>query len=333
MNKKMVFVIALAAMVLVFSCEKKEKPENDFRVRPLDGGKSLEITAYTGNKQTVDIPSQLHGIPVTNIGRNAFLKKEIIKVTIPGSVTVIGDRAFAENMLTSVSVGSGVTTIGVDAFANNMLVKVNLGNKLINIGDKAFRENQLTSITIPNGVTIIGNGAFIQNQLGNVSIPKSVTTIGTEVFARNPLGNITIAPDNAEFIVKDSYLLSKDEKQIFLYYGIGKSVIIPDGAVVIGAGAFLEKQLTEVTIPDSITIIGDRAFMENELTAVTIPDSVTIIGDGAFYENKIASVTIGASVNVARSAFDNYNFYYTYLNYGRKAGTYIVRNGYWSRQQ
>jgi len=332
MNKKMVFVIALMAMVLVFSCAKKEEPENDYRVSPLDGGKSLEIIAYMGKKQSVNIPSQLHGLSVTKIGKAAFQKREIIKITIPGSVTVIGDNAFADNMITSVNVGSSVTTIGVDAFADNLLVKVNIGNKVTSIGDKAFRNNQLTSVIIPNGVTTIGNGAFFENQLSNVSIPKSVTAIGAEAFARNPLSNITIAQDNTEYIVKDSYLLSKDEKQIILYYGVEKNVTIPASVEVIGAGAFLAQQLTGVTIPNNVTTVGDRAFMENELATVIIPDNVTTIGDGAFYECKTTNITIGAGVNMGRSSFD-YGFYYTYNNYGRRAGTYIVRNGYWNRQQ
>jgi len=332
MNRKVFFVIALLAMVLVFSCAKKEMPENYFRVRPLDGDKSLEIIGYTENKQTVVIPTQLHGIPVAGIGKAAFQKRELIKVTIPVSLTTIGERAFADNMLTNVNIGGSVATIGADAFADNMLVKVNIGGSVTAIGDRAFRGNQLTNVTIPGNVITIGDLAFFDNKIVSVNISKSVTSIGTEAFARNPITSLSIASGNTAFIAKESCLFNKDETRLILYCGGEINVSIPQGTTVIAAGAFSTKQLTGITIPGSVTAIENRAFFENDLTTVTIPNSVTAIGDGAFYENKITSITIGTGVNIGRLSFDDNNFYYAYSNYGRRGGTYILRNGYWARQ-
>ncbi|GBU29649.1 hypothetical protein R84B8_03222 [Treponema sp. R8-4-B8] len=332
MNRKVFLAIALMAMVLVFSCAKKEEPENDFRVKPLDGGKILEIIAYTGKKQTVVIPAQLHGLPVAGIGKAAFQKDEIIRVTIPISVTTIGDRAFAENMLTSVNVGSSVDTIGVEAFANNLLVSVNIGGSVTAIGDRAFRGNQITGVNIPGSVITIGDLAFFDNKITTLNISKSVTSIGTEAFSGNPITNLSVASGNAVFTDNNSCLINKNVNQLVLYYGIEKDVTIPEGVTIIAAGAFFAKQITGVIIPNGVITIENRAFLENELTAVTIPNTVTTIGDGAFYENKIASITIGGGVNVGRLSFDDSSFYYAYINYGRRAGTYIFRNGYWARQ-
>jgi len=333
MNRKSVLVIALMAVVLVFSCAKKEEPENFFRVKPLDGGKSLEIISYTGKKQNVDIPSQLHGISVTGIGKSVFQRNELIKVTIPSSVTAIGERAFAENMLTNVNIGSNVTAIGTDAFADNMLVRVNIGGSVTTIGDRAFRDNQLTGVTIPNGVISMGDRAFFNNKIASVIIPKNVTFIGAEAFAGNPITNLSVASGNTAFITKDFCLFSNDGNQLMLYFGSEKDITIPESVTTIGAGAFSSKQLTGVTISKNVVTIENRAFYENELTTVIIPDNVTTIGEDAFDENPITSVTIGSGVNIGRSSFDDYGFYYTYANYGRRAGTYILRNGYWSRQQ
>jgi len=333
MNKKMVLVIALMVMALVFSCAKKEEPENFFRVKPLDGGKSLEVIGYTGVKQNVDIPSQLHGIPVAGIGKAAFQKREIIKVSIPVSLTTIGDRAFAENMLTNVNVGGSVATIGADAFANNMLVKVSIGNSVTGIGDRAFSGNQLTGVVIPGSVITIGDMAFSDNKIASINIPKSVTSIGVEAFAGNPITSLSLASGNAAFTANDFCLFNKDGNQLVFYYGEEKNYTIPEGVTIIGAGAFSTRQLTGIVIPNSVTTIEPKAFFDNELTAVKIPEKVTTIGDGAFFDNPITSVTIGAGVNIGRSSFDNYDFYYAYSNYGRRAGTYVLRNGYWSRQQ
>jgi hypothetical protein len=335
MNRKMVLGLSLALLVFFTACSKqqKEKPENDFRVGPLNGGKSLEIIGYVGKTQVVNIPSKLYGIPVTGIGKTAFQKKEIIKVTIPRSVTAIGDRAFAENLLTGVTIGRGVKTIGEEAFIGNQLTSVTIGKNVTAIGEWAFQDNQITNITIPRGVTDIGAGAFFNNRITSVSRPDSVTTIGAEAFAGNPLTSLSLSQDNASFTAKTPYLLSKDESQVILYYGAEKDAVIPNGVTVIGPGAFSKNQLTGLTIPESVTVIEYRAFRQNQLTSITIPDSVTMIGDLAFAENQITGITIGANVNIGRSSLDDSGYFnYTYTNYGRRAGTYIMRNGYWSRQ-
>jgi len=335
MNRKMILGLSLALLVFFSACAKQqqEKPENDFRVRPLDGGKSLEITGYAGKTQTVNIPSKLYGIPVTTIGKAAFQKKEIIKVTIPKGVTAIGDGAFAGNMLTSVDIVSTVKTIGTEAFAENQLVSVNIGSGVTDIGDWAFQDNQIANITIPKGVINIGAGTFFNNQITGITIPDSVTTIGAEAFAGNPLTSLSLAQGNASFSVKNSYLLSKDESQVILYFGAEKDTAIPNGVTGIGPGAFSKIQLTGVTIPDSVTTIEYRAFRQNQLTSITIPDSVTTIGDMAFAGNQLASVTIGTNVTLGRASLDDNGYFnYYYSNYGRRGGTYTYRNGYWSRQ-
>ena len=94
--------------------------------------------------------------------------------------------------------------------------------------------------------------------------------------------------------------------------------------VAISAGAFSNKNLTEITIPGSVTSIGDNAFASNllecvhipgsvtflsgfnnnELTGVIIPDSVKNIGNSAFLNNKLESVAIPDGVEtIGNNAF------------------------------
>jgi hypothetical protein len=56
---------------------------------------SATITGYVGTATTLNIPSQIQGLPVTAIGRSAFSYCiNLENVTIPPSVTAIGDSAF-----------------------------------------------------------------------------------------------------------------------------------------------------------------------------------------------------------------------------------------------
>ena len=289
---------------------------------------TVTITGYTGNGGAVTIPSTIDGKPVTEIGNGAF------KFKFSG---------FSNNQLTSVIIGNSVTSIGESAFAENRLTGVIIPNSVTSIGYRAFAGNQLTSVTIGSSVTSIGESAFANNRLTSVTIPGSVTAIGEGAFSGNPLANVTVDPGNTAYTAKNSFLLSKDEKELLLYFGSGKVVTIPDSVASIGYGAFANNQLTSVTIGSSVTTIGGSAFSNNQLTSITIPNSVTTIkysafsnnqltsvtipnsvteiGYSAFSNNQLTSVTIGANVQLSTNSF-GYNFDSAYNNGGKQAGTY-----------
>jgi hypothetical protein len=154
-------------------------PESDFKAKPIDGGKSVQITDYVGDKWEVGIPSKIQNLPVTHIGEEAFENKKLTKVTIPNSVTTIGKYAFSDNQLTNVTIPNSVTTIADSAFSDNQLTSVTIPNSVTSIGDYAFDNNQLTSITI--GANLNGY-AF-----GNFSIARGGwSSIGfTEAYNNN----------------------------------------------------------------------------------------------------------------------------------------------------
>ncbi len=79
---------------------------------------TAEITKYKGSDETLEIPSELNGVKVTRIGKQAFLSRSNLhKVTIPEGITGIDNRAFGHcSHLVSVTIPGSVTSIGKNPF-------------------------------------------------------------------------------------------------------------------------------------------------------------------------------------------------------------------------
>ena len=193
---------------------------------------------------------------VTELKYTFYGFKDLIRVTLPKSLTGIGEETFYNcTSLTNLTIPDGVTAIGDSACSScTSLASVTIPASVTSIGSSAFSGcSSLTSITIPEGVTSIGSRAFFNcSSLTGITIPEGVTTIGSGAFS-------------------DCSSLT--------------SVTIPEGVSSIGYDAFFRcSSLTGITIPESVTTIGSSAFYDcGSLTGITIPEGVTSIGDRAFY--------------------------------------------------
>ena len=89
----------------------------------------------------MEIPSRLDGVPVVEIGKEAFSERHSLEsVVIPDSVEVVGERAFAGcNGLKELRLGRGIKKIEISAFASC---------------------SSLKSVVIPGSVEVVGEGAF-----------------------------------------------------------------------------------------------------------------------------------------------------------------------------
>ena len=207
----------------------------------------VEINKYTGDASEVVVPSEIGGLPVTNISEWAWSLfpgcKNLASITIPNSVTSIGESAFAycEN-LKSVTISNSVTSIGYIAFSHcTTLTSVTIPDSITSIGRYAFfgtswleNKQKEDPLVIVSGILIYGETCS-----GNVTIPDSVTSIGEYAFSY--CENLT-------------------------------SIIIPNSVTSIGEMAFSDcKKLTSVTIPDSVISVGYQAFAGcSRLESVTL---------------------------------------------------------------
>ena len=78
---------------------------------------NLTVTGYSGNQTELTIPSQIDGLEIVAIGESAFAGSNVIKLTIPDTVTTIDWFAFSGcNDLIEITIPSSVSLIGYGAF-------------------------------------------------------------------------------------------------------------------------------------------------------------------------------------------------------------------------
>ena len=344
----------------LFTLPEPEKPTvatveavaevESFRTDVTEADLAAAITDERGVKYSPDglrllgTPRELSGSYVIKPGTKAIcnwafhMRRSLINISIPNSVTSIGNRAFGGcSSLTSVTIPGSVMSIGDFAFKScsslssitiPASVRVIKGNsfygwsgELINKSPYftyeggvlfsknrdiliAFLQQDVTSYAIPCGVKSIGDNAFSGcSSLTSITIPDSVTSIGDNAFSR--CSSLT-------------------------------SITIPDSVTSMGSGAFSWcKSLANITIPRSLTSIREKAFFACEslesivvplgvvdicdgvfegcksVKSIIIPDSVIGIGWGVFAGcESLKRITIPVSVkNIYGSPFDSFGVY------------------------
>ncbi len=127
---------------------------------------TVAINGYNeGEKEYVEIPSEIEGCPVTSIADYTFQYCGFMtEVVIPDSVVSIGAHAFDD--------------------CDN-LKKVTMGKNVKEIGEYAFAYcNRLERIDIPEGVTVIERYLFYNDYcLEEVVIPDTVSEINQRAFS------------------------------------------------------------------------------------------------------------------------------------------------------
>ena len=326
MKKKILGLVLIFAAGIVFGQQMENF--NGFLYEIVDD-RSVNITGYTGNATTLNIPAQIQGLPVTSISHNeeypgrSIFGDNIISIIIPSSVTVITEYAlYTLNKLTSITVDnrnpaySSIDGVLFDKDKRTLIKypggktakTYTIPSSVTVIGEHAFYfSSSLTSVNIPSSVTFIEERAFDNcRSLTSVTIPTSVTAIGRQAFSYCfSLTSVTI-PSSVTAIGDFTFLYCSSLVSITV------DSLNPTYASI--DGVLFDKRIrtlikypqgrnqSSYVIPSSVTSIDNSAFGYcSYLTSVTIPSSVTSIGNRTFYAcSNLTSVTIPSSVTFIR---------------------------------
>ena len=218
--------------------------------------------------ESVTVPREVSGVPVTEIGERAFDTCQMETVELPDTLTLIRDEGFTKcRNLTKLTIPEGVTEIGAEAFYACGFESMQLPDTLKIIHDSAFNTcKSLKTVVIPEGVTEVGALAFDWClSMESAILPDSLTIISEGLFGECPK-------------------LTKIE--------------LGDRVTEIKAGAFdNDRALRGLTLPVTVTKIGERAFKESGINTIIIPDGITKLEEGLFKDcRNLRSVVIPESV-------------------------------------
>ena len=135
----------------------------------------------------------------------------------------------------------------------------------------------MTEAKIPDSVESIGTDAFLScDNLADVTVPSSVKQFGAHVFVATPWMEAKRASEGVVIrnnIVLDGYSAALEDEDVVLPGNVTaitnaafsdssvKSVVIPEGCVSIGSGAFNPcHEMEKITIPESVTEFGENIF-------------------------------------------------------------------------
>lgn len=198
-----IFSLALAIVMLLSLAIPAHAATYDYAV---EGG-NLKFDPATGtivdcdtSVYSVNIPSEIYGIPVTTIGKLAFCDCRMSSVEIPSSVTKIAENAFLRcKQLKSIVIPSSVTALG-EQFGDSGMFKdcaalesITISGNIKRLPNYMFHScKNLRSVVIEEGVEEVGKYCFFASGLESITFPDSLKSVEASAFeACNNLETVT----------------------------------------------------------------------------------------------------------------------------------------------
>lgn len=154
-------------------------------IRLSDSGKE-KIQA---NKNLVLPTTNKEGEFILEIGKSAFMFKNIESLTLPKKLEKIGENAFSHNKISEVILPDTLILIEDYAFSENDIFNLELSEGLESIGANAFEDNNLSQVRLPSSLSEIKDDSFSNNQgiVSLYSINPNHKAFNTEFSSDNHL--------------------------------------------------------------------------------------------------------------------------------------------------
>jgi hypothetical protein len=214
---KKILLAASIMLIVIFSCFAAN-PESDFEVDLTPDETGVMVISYLGTSSVIDIPEEIEGFPVVQIGRaedwgggTRFVgySKKSFTITVPKTVKIIEKDAFAGCKGTINVDFSNLTYIGDTAFNNSDLSGKVVITKDCKLGHSVFASSKIEEIVFEEGITQIGimEGDVLCAScinLKSVTFPSTLTIVTGLLFSNDKALTEVNIPDGTEIYWEDS---------------------------------------------------------------------------------------------------------------------------------
>lgn len=280
MPKKLIpFIISAFAIIFLFPANTCAEEAN-FTYTIING--EATIIGFTGEPETLSIPSEIENCPVTEIRDNAFFNCGSLKeIILPDSLKIMGHHCFyACTSLESIVLPRSLEEIGMGCFCGCIeLSSVTISESLNILPDSCFRSctslreiiipqniteiekycfsgcTSLTSVSLSGRLNEIGCYAFFMcNSLEELYIPPSVQAMGTESVGFIPDPNGAVPPS------ADGFKIFGEKGSAAEAYAQSNDISFSESVETIQAMAFRNNNEVRKQITAKILTIGIIIF-------------------------------------------------------------------------
>ena len=247
---------------------------------------------------SIFIPETINGIPVVEIGPEAFRSTSITDIKIGENIKKIGEKAFYMcEKLQSVTWHCQCDVIPVDCFSGcSNLTQFDFSN-IKRIEKRAFSESGLQKVCLPQNIECISGWTFSKcKELRSVEWNCKCDVIPVFCFLR--CSNLT------QF---DFSNIKRIDRAAFYESGL-KEVCLPENIEVVSGWAFFEcKKLSSVIWNCKCNVIPVDCFARcSDLTQFDF-SNIKRIEVRAFRDSGLTSVTLNEETEVGECCFSNCN--------------------------
>ena len=251
------------------------------------------LTQYEGEEDAICIPKQIDGMPVTEIGTEAFSEygAALSRIEVPGTVKKIGDGAFKMCMsLTELVLHEGLEEIGEDVFLFTPLTALFLPVSVRSIG-KIWELGEIEWEVDPDSPHFFSDGyglyhrcadrcelvvALLKREAVSYQVLPGTTGIGRGAFAGHEELEEIHFPDSLRYVGEDAFESCQNLREVGLNEGLER----------LGADAFSHcVNLKKIHLPSTLCVMEENALTNTFgwSDAVNGIASVTVASDNPYF--------------------------------------------------